>query len=933
MLITGGGQSGTTAELFDAPNVFEPSVVSVLGPLEGGFTSTISNMGAARQSHTATLLSSGGVLVSGGLGGGGSTAEVYDSPTESFVPVGSMTTSRTEHTSTELRDGRVLIVGGAVGDDTPAELFDTSTDTFTGTGLMVTERRRHTASALSDGRVLIAGGRSQDGVVLASSEIYDPSTESFGEGDSMDAARSLHTATTLSDGTILVVGGNDSDGFPVRSAEIFDPVTGIFSSTGSLGTARARHTATLLETGEVLVTGGVGASVSAEVFNPSTGQFTQVGSLVEARENHTATRLSSGHVLLIGGNLSLDAEFYNPSTAQFEAVVNMMTDSRQMHTATLLQTGRVLVAGGIGILETAELFARNTPDVNLIITKLRVKPKQSGNKLKVILQAQNSGTEVAVGPLVASLFLSVDEIVDEQDALLQTISVDSIEGGNQAKLKFKVKGLGSIGGMYAVVKLTAAAGEENLQNNTVSGLIEELPQSVIVTRSGDGFGTVTSSPDGVACGEICIASFAPNENLVLTATADQGSTFGGWGGDECDISLIAEDFKSGTCEFLPLLKERSVNGLFTLDFSPAVTLGLTVIGSGNISSIPGNLLCGTTDQPVCNGTFDQGSVVVLTATPDPGNEFISWSGGGCGGAGLCSVTMGQSHSVVAEFAVSTATTTPTTTTTTPTTTTTTPTTTTASLTITTSGTGTGSIVSVPTGISCGLDCTETYTIGTNVSLTATAAAGSTFTGWTGGGCVGTGLCVVSMSALTTVTAQFTSSVGTTTNLTVTEIRETAGAGTITGTGINCGNGGVLTDCTQTFDTNTSVVLTATVGADTTFVGWVGGGCSGTSTCTVTMDQNQEVRAVFEKNEVDATSSLLNKTLGVGMSGLGAGTVTGLDINCGSDCAQKYPAGSVVVLTATPGAGSTFGGWSGQCSGLDQCVVIMDASAIVNAVFN
>ena len=71
------------------------------------------------------------------------------------------------------------------------------------------------------------------------------------------------------------------------------------------------------------------------------------------------------------------------------------------------------------------------------------------------------------------------------------------------------------------------------------------------------------------------------------------------------------------------------------------------------------------------------------------------------------------------------------------------------------GTGSGSVTSTPLGIDCGTDCAENYLSFTKVTLTATSDPGSTFTGWSGAGCSGTGTCEVTMLEATTVTAEFT----------------------------------------------------------------------------------------------------------------------------------------------------------------------------------
>lgn len=152
------------------------------------------------------------------------------------------------------------------------------------------------------------------------------------------------------------------------------------------------------------------------------------------------------------------------------------------------------------------------------------------------------------------------------------------------------------------------------------------------------------------------------------------------------------------------------------------------------------------------------------------------------------------------------------------------------------GTGSGTVTSAPTGINCGADCTETYSSGTLVSLSAAAQSGSFFAGWSGGGCSGTGTCAVTMNSATTVSAMFTLS---TYPLTVTKAG--LGSGTVTSSpaGINCG-----ATCTGNYNHGTNVTLTAAAQAGSSFVGWSGGGCSGIGTCVTTMSSAKTVIATF-----------------------------------------------------------------------------------------
>src|SRR5207245_74618 len=241
-----------------------------------------------------------------------------------------------------------------------------------------------------------------------------------------------------------------------------------------------------------------------------------------------------------------------------------------------------------------------------------------------------------------------------------------------------------------------------------------------------------------------------------------------------------------------------------------------------------------------------------------------------------------------------------------------------SLTVNKAGTGSGTVTSTPAGIDCGATCSAAYDSGTVVTLTATPASGSTFSGWGGGGCSGTGTCAVNMTAATAVTATFDRQ-----RFTLTVNKAGTGSGTVTSSpaGINCG-----ATCSAAYDSGTVVTLTATPASGSTFTGWSGGGCFGTGTCAVTMTAATTVTATFDRQRF---------TLTVNKAGIGNGTATSspAGINCGATCSAAYDRGTVVTLTATPAFGSIFTGWSG-CDAVSgtTCTVTISAARSATASF-
>lgn len=189
---------------------------------------------------------------------------------------------------------------------------------------------------------------------------------------------------------------------------------------------------------------------------------------------------------------------------------------------------------------------------------------------------------------------------------------------------------------YYIVTAVNSVGEGD-----PSGEVTATPEQTVslsVAKSGSAGGTVTSAPLGINCGVDCSEIFVIGTVVTLTATPDAGAFFVGWSG-ACS--------GTGTCN-LAMNSSQAVTAQFDTIPSGDVTLNASIdpasTGSGVITSNPGGINCGAD----CVQNFAQGTLVTLTATPEPGSVFSGWSGA-CSGTGNCVVTMNANTAVSAEF--------------------------------------------------------------------------------------------------------------------------------------------------------------------------------------------------------------------------------------------------------------------------------------------
>jgi len=316
-----------------------------------------------------------------------------------------------------------------------------------------------------------------------------------------------------------------------------------------------------------------------------------------------------------------------------------------------------------------------------------------------------------------------------------------------------------------------------------------------------------------------------------------------------------------------------------------VTVGISVVGPGSVQG--GGQATGCSSA--CNFQVPTGTTVHLTAAAAPNAIFSGWSGP-CSGLSDCDVVAQADLTVGATFAPATAT----------------------LHKLQVAVLGSGSVRSGPAGIECVQSCAAAFVDGTQVTLTAAAAPGWTFTGFSGA-CSGTE-CSMVVAADAQVTATFVQSAATL------SVQQTGSGNVISApAGIDCPR-----VCSAAFASEALVTLTATPLPGFSFAGF-SGACSG-ATCTLRLSSDAQVSAAF--------TAIPTHRLSVAMSGTGVGRVTSTPagIDCPGVCSAAFQDGISVSLAATPDALSRFTLWAGACTA-SPCAVKIQADNAAVAQFD
>ena len=342
-----------------------------------------------------------------------------------------------------------------------------------------------------------------------------------------------------------------------------------------------------------------------------------------------------------------------------------------------------------------------------------------------------------------------------------------------------------------------------------------------------------------------------NPNLVtynsgaivqVTATPNSGYTFASWSGD-------------ATGSANPLTVNMNSNKNITANFIiNTFQLNVTAI-NGTVAKIPNQV------------SYNSGATVQLTATPNVGYTFTSWSGDATGSANPLTVTMNSTKNITANFTINT-----------------------FMLNVTAIN---GSVAKIPNQVS--------YNSGSTVQLTATPNVGYTFTSWSGDATGTTNPLTVTMNSTKNITANFTA-IASTFTLNVTAVN---------GTALKVPN-------LATYTNGASVLLTATPNVGYVFTSWSGDANGSVNPLTVTMNANKNITVNFTL--IPVNTFVLNVLANNGTVSKNPSLVS-------------YNSGATVQLTATANSGYTFTSWSGDANGsLNPLTVTMNSDKNITANF-
>ena len=230
----------------------------------------------------------------------------------------------------------------------------------------------------------------------------------------------------------------------------------------------------------------------------------------------------------------------------------------------------------------------------------------------------------------------------------------------------------------------------------------------------------------------------------------------------------------------------------------------------------------------------------------------------------------------------------------------------------------GTVTILPENIVCTSSCTTSVAANTAITLTHKSNDNSSFQGW-GGACAGLADCKVTVNQDITIQANFIQTIN---QKTLTIKNSHNGQLYLNGTLINCPN-----QCSYAFEQGEQVSLSTSSNEAFNFDGW-SGACSGTGNCTLLMNQDASVEALFSE-------LIPQHVLAITTSNNGQIYLDDNPISCTETCFYSFEQGSQIMLSANADKGFSFDGWPSQCTNTSTggCILQMDQNIEIELSFS
>lgn len=462
-------------------------------------------------------------------------------------------------------------------------------------------------------------------------------------------------------------------------------------------------------------------------------------------------------------------------------------------------------------------------------------------------------------------------------------------------------------------------------NISMTANFENPDLGLVVSRVSGGLGEITAvggtSGSSLNCSSAsCFEWFELGEVVTMTATPGGTDIFSGW---SCTNDPDCGTYDYGTCTgsttpcSFNMSTPMSITATFDAPATPTYAFDVSTSGdgTGDVVSSDNNINC----PGSCSYNYEEGTVLEIAASPSGGSTFVSWniSGASCkyGPADpTCVFTMpANTVTLDAEFSAALIL---------------------YDVSVGFSGasTGAGTVTSGDGSIGCPGDCSDSYSDGTEVVLTANPDGSSAFYRWYNITCDEgsfSPICTFNVeSNLTNILARFTEVDPV---LTITE-DETNGTGTLY---VSPPNSSCSGSCQFTYNSGDTVSMSVAISPNNsgTVVSWSSNtGCSDGTTCSFVISQNMDVTVTYD------FSPRIN--MFINNSNYGWVSATG-GIACGfrastnetyTDCTATYDYDTTVYISAYPNPGHTFSSWTGMSCGGDFCYFHIISNKDITANF-